>query len=985
MKIRKWMVYTVLLAVIVIGYAARALLAGEESFPAVSAEAMEYGGGDSEGTIYYTDLLRQAEAAGYRAYSGPPIDVSPVAYHAAAPEAAIRVEYGQELEQEVLQWANGSGWVEWQVEVPQAGLYALELTYLPTQRDSSSSVFYSLSVDGEIWFAEAKGIELLKRWRDKEVPYMQDALGNEVRSSQLEETGWRTAPITNYAIAPAPLLLPLAEGSHLLRFTAQNEAMAWGAIRLQAPEPIPAYAEYEAAWEQAAESAALAHGQPWHAWLEGERYTRKSHPSVQTGTINEPHVSPDGAGYLRYNVLDGQRWKRAGEWAEWSFEVPDDGWYVIDLKYFQGFVGKANTYRTILIDGKTPFRELQQYPFAYNNKLEIHTLGSDAGEPYRFFLSQGEHTIRLVVDTSLLNPVVLSMQEAIRQLYAIEQKLRKLTGDYGTNTGDLNRTWDIEGYFPDLRSELTGIRSQLQLNRDYLNGLNGRANDTTESLKIGVAILDGLLQDINQIPNRLGKFPDLQMRMGTWLDQMASGGLSIDTIVVRQPSVATPLKEATTLAKIPYTVLNFARTFYLNYNARELNDKEAIEIWVGRGRDYASLLQEMIDQSFTPATGIPVNVNFMPDASALTLSNAGGDQPDVALGLAQDMPVDYAMREASADLTQFDGYAEAAARFHPGVMRSFYYRGGVYALPETQSYPLLFYRKSMMRELDLEVPDTWDDVQRILPTLQENGMQFYYNAKDFVPFFYQSNVEFYTLDGRKAAFDSEEAHQAFFRWTELFGKYDLPQEVPAFFQHFKLGTMPIGVADFNTYIQLLTAAPEILGDWAIAPMPGMVQEDGTVARWAMNTMTAAMILNKSDKKEQAWRFLDWWTSTEVQAEYGHAIESFYGAEYRWNTANMQALASMPWPAAHMAAIKEQNRWVRNVPYLPGGYMLAREMEFAFNRTIVQKLPAKDALDSSYVAMAREVARKQRDLGIGPEQRLDFPSVDEPYDWGERGQ
>ncbi len=150
----------------------------------------------------------------------------------------------------------------------------------------------------------------------------------------------------------------------------------------------------------------------------------------------------------------------------------------------------------------------------------------------------------------------------------------------------------------------------------------------------------------------------------------------------------------------------------------------------------------------------------------------------------------------------------------------------------------------------------------------------------------------------------------------------------------------------------------------------------------MNTMTAAMILNKSDKKEQAWRFLEWWTRDDVQLQYGNAMESFYGPEYRWNTANMKAMSLAPWPADDMAAIREQNRWVRNVPFLPGGYLLAREMEFAWNRTVVQKFPAKDSLDRSFTALEREMARKRKDLGLRDDDRLSFPVVDRPYDWGE---
>ena len=41
------------------------------------------------------------------------------------------------------------------------------------------------------------------------------------------------------------------------------------------------------------------------------------------------------------------------------------------------------------------------------------------------------------------------------------------------------------------------------------------------------------------------------------------------------------------------------------------------------------------------------------------------------------------------------------------------------------------------------------------------------------------------------------------------------------------GTMPIGIGNFTTYMQLMTSAPELYGRWSIAPVPGTRQADGT--------------------------------------------------------------------------------------------------------------------------------------------------------------
>ncbi|GGD51283.1 extracellular solute-binding protein [Paenibacillus nasutitermitis] len=977
MKSWKPIIYLAIIALVAAFYVVRSRGSTDSVFPVLAAEALEPKGADGDGVPYYLETVHALKTAGIKAYTGPPIPIDPAGYSAVSPGASISSGRDYELNKEVLS-GPGSGWVEWTFDAPSDGFYNIEVEYAEVEKNSSSSILYALTVDGAQPFSESGTIEFVKRWRDKTVPYLKDEIGNEIRSMQEEIGGWQTTRLVNYAISSEPLQFHFTKGRHTLRFTALNEAMRWGEIRITAPVAIPSYEEYRA--DKIGVETGYMQAE-WHTRVEAERYSYKSHLSTQTGSHNEPEVSPDPAGRIVYNVMDGNRWKKPGEAVSWEFEVPENGIYELDIKYFQHFQGKSNVYRTIYIDDQVPFQELLHTPFAYNSKLEVHNLGSSEGESYLFRLEKGKHTLRMVVDASLLNPSLLALQSIVSDLYNLEQKLRKMTGDYGENAGDINRTWDMQASFPGLAQQLTGIRDRLNATADYLNGLNQNRTDATNSLKMGTAILDDLLKNPDQIPNKLGKFPDLQLRLGTWMDAFLSGGMTVDYLVVRTPSAKPEAGEATLASKLPYIVTNFFRTFYLKYDTKHLGKEDALEIWVGRGRDYANLLQEMIDQSFTPQTGIQVNVNTMPDANALTLSNAGGDQPDVALGLPQDMPVDYAMRGAAVDLTEFSDYKEVANRFNPGAMRSYVYNQGVYALPETQSYPLLFYRKSIFNSLGLEPPDTWEDVHKLMPTLQENGLGFYHNAKDFVGFFYQNGAELYAADGLRPGFDTVQAYKAFAMWTDLYSKYDLPREVPAFFQHFKLGDMPAGIADYNTYIQLLVSAPEIRGDWAIKPMPGIKDAKGTVVRWAANGLTSAMILRQSERKQEAWAFLDWWTSADVQLQYGVNMESFYGMEYRWNTANMAAMARMPWPEGDIETIKEQNRWTRNVPFVPGGYYLSREMEFAWNRTVVEKLPPKESLDQAYVSLEREMLRKQQNLKLSDNDQLALPALDQPFDWG----
>jgi len=48
-------------------------------------------------------------------------------------------------------------------------------------------------------------------------------------------------------------------------------------------------------------------------------------------------------------------------------------------------------------------------------------------------------------------------------------------------------------------------------------------------------------------------------------------------------------------------------------------------------------------------------------------------------------------------------------------------------------------------------------------------------------------------------------------------------------------------------------------------------------------------------------------------------------EYLWSSANLQAFSQLPIPRQDREVILEQWRWMREVPKVPGSYMLEREI------------------------------------------------------------
>ena len=113
----------------------------------------------------------------------------------------------------------------------------------------------------------------------------------------------------------------------------------------------------------------------------------------------------------------------------------------------------------------------------------------------------------------------------------------------------------------------------------------------------------------------------------------------------------------------------------------------------------------MVDDTFTPKTGIQVNVKLI-DVATLLPAVVAGTGPDVALTVAQTEPVNYALRKASLDLSQFDDLDDVLSEYYPSSYESYKFNGGIYALPETQNYNVLFYRTDICEELGIEIPDT---------------------------------------------------------------------------------------------------------------------------------------------------------------------------------------------------------------------------------------------------------------------------------------
>jgi ABC-type glycerol-3-phosphate transport system substrate-binding protein len=342
----------------------------------------------------------------------------------------------------------------------------------------------------------------------------------------------------------------------------------------------------------------------------------------------------------------------------------------------------------------------------------------------------------------------------------------------------------------------------------------------------------------------------------------------------------------------------------------------------------------------------------------------GGNGPDIALFVPEAMPVNLAMRGALADLAGMPDFDKLENRFHPSAFVSYAYNGGIYALPETQVFNMLFYRKDIFREFGLKPPETWNDFYVATAKLQKNNMQVGIpeNTMVFEMLLMQNGGSIYSQDEAAVTLTTGTAINAFKDWTELYMQYSLPLAFD-FFNRFRTGEMPMGITSYTFYNQLSVAAPEIRNLWGMMPVPGIKGEDGKINRSQSCNGTGSILIKNSRNTVNGYKFLDWWTSHEVQTEFGTELETVLGSSARYNTANLKAFERLPWSREEMAVIETQWKDIWDIPQTPASYYIGRNLTNAFRAVVFRNENPREVMNRYSKDMDKELKRKRSEFGL----------------------
>lgn len=841
-------------------------------------------------------------------------------------------------------YTSESGLIEWDVNIEESGLYDLSVLYYPIA-GKNASIQRSVFIDGELPYSELSMVEFSRIWVNESDEWEKDNQGNDLKPNQEEAPDWIETKIhDSVGYITDPLAVYLEAGVHTVTMVSNREPMVIRSLKFSNTKEPADYAQTVSTYES--QGAKDYEGDT--IVIEAEHANRKSSQMLypqQDST--SPAVEPYSAKYLLNNTIGGNSWRLIGDWLEWDFEVPEDGFYGITLHDKQSFVKGMSVSRKITIDGEVPFAEMSTYGFTYEQSWRMDTLQDDDGNAYRFYLTKGTHTLRMEVVMGEFADIARQVQSIVSDLNSVYRQIIRITGV----APDSYRDYQIEESLPELNGELIEIRDALNKVIKQLQDVAGKGSEKESVLVTMRDQLDELIKDEERFTKVLGSFKTNVRATGNWIADVMGQPFALDTIYIHAPEKKVTESNNGVFDKITHEVKKLYYSFVIDYNqignvAEEGgSENSTLTLWVGSGRDQANVIKALIDDSFTNQYGTNINVMLV-DMNTLLQATLAGQGPDIAIQVngsgstiqttttttytSNSIPINYGIRNAVVDLSQFEDLEEVEGRFFESATVPFKYNGATYALPETQTFLMMFYRKDILKELNMEIPKTWDEMKVALSILSKNQMDLGMLPSEevFSMFLYQYGGSYYNENGTVCTLDSDEAVDAFKEYCEYYTDYTLDKETSCE-ERFRTGESPIIIADYTDYNNLAVSAPDIAGLWGMAPVPGVQNEDGTINNTQGSVGSACMIMEACKDKEAAWEFLKWWTSADVQTAYDNEMEGLMGSAARVPTANKEAFANLPWTNEEYTSLVSQAENVQGIPQVPGSYYTYRNVNNAF--------------------------------------------------------
>ena len=862
-------------------------------------------------------------------------------------------------------------WCEWDFVVEKSGTYQMFLNYfaLPC---NGKNITISVLIDGNNPFSELANVSLPRLWQDSEDAYDEngefktDKLGNQIRPRQTEIEQWQEIALYDtQGLYDEPYFVYLEAGSHSVRIEIVQEAFAISEFTFKNSKSVQSYEEYISQYSE--DDYSDTESQIIQAEY---TYTKNNSLLYPTYDRNDPYAMPADPCSTVLNTIGQSNWSTQGDEISWKIHVPESGLYRISFRAKQNYNKGMTSYRVLKINGEIPFEEAKNVAFDYHQGWYIQTLGDET--PMYLYLEDGD-ILSLTCTTSGVSKVLRGVQDSLLKLNSAYREIISIT----SIEPDIYQDYQLDKQIPDLEQRLNDVSEEINEIADTFFKLTGTRGSEA-------AILDYVADTVKEfadkpytIPERISTLKSNIESVGSLIQTLGSQPLELDYFILSSPKQDLSIQKKSFLKAIKYYMAQFMNSFAEGYSVIDTEDsnKTVLDVWVSTGRDQFNIVTDLINNYFDSDT-TAITLSMVDTGDTLIKASLAGKGPDAAIMMPMDTPVNLAARGALASLSDSD-IADIKSQFSSEAFNPFYYDGKLYALPETMIFDVMFYRTDVYEEYGLEVPQTWEDFYKIMeifqkdnlsvgiPEINSANMGVSLGISTFNKFFLQSGGQYFNEAQSKVLFNTQLAYDAFEKWVELYTKYGLEREFN-FYSRFRTGEMVLSIQNYNIYNQLASAAPEIRGLWAMAPVPGTKNEDGTIDRSEECTVTSCITLKKAENrgvKSNALEFLKWWVSAEIQVEYGQALEAAMGVASRYTPANTEALKRIGWSYSELKVLEEQMSDVVGLPVVPGNYVIPRSLTSAFRAAVAGTYRPKRAIAIYTETINEEISRKRTEFNL----------------------
>ena len=319
-------------------------------------------------------------------------------------------------------------------------------------------------------------------------------------------------------------------------------------------------------------------------------------------------------------------------------------------------------------------------------------------------------------------------------------------------------------------------------------------------------------------------------------------------------------------------ILFFLSVFSSLFHTTLLAKSLSLEIWISSFQD--QVYYEQMGELFAKKTNKDLNINVkaygfreMPDKLGVAVRSGQGipdivqlDETFFGVFLNDDSPF--------LDLTQKIKKSGLAKDLHPRRLEVFTYKGKTMGVPQSLSAMVLYYRKDLFKEFDIEPKNlrTWTDVAEVGAQLQsDHGQRFMaLDGTLFDVLLRQKGTDLFAVDGQFLP-DENKALSILEEFADMAASEIavMPDRGSIFDPVFFSGDLETGEvlcvpgADWYGLDLFQQFAPGMQGLWGMLPLPTWRNEEGELGpRTASFAGQGLMICKGSKKKKESWEFIE---------------------------------------------------------------------------------------------------------------------------------